>query len=239
MTGLTFTDYVLALPGIALALTIHEYFKAVVSYRLGDPYPKLHGRMRGNLKNHLEPIGFLFMLLYGYGWGLPANTTNTYYKDRKTGTLITYTAPTLINLLFAFAFFMALLAIKQISYSLGLVLPLNSHGFDQGIQTIGALGYSLKDIFTREPLILFITGTLYQIFFIFVRCNLSVAFINLIPIYPLDGAAILENYLTGETKYKYVQYKSILLLILIFLFISGFINALFDPLILSLMRPIQ
>ena len=239
MRGLILADYILALPGIAFALSIHEYFKALVSFRLGDPYPKLHGRLRANPKNHFEPIGFLLMLLYGYGWGLPVNTSSTYYKDKKTGILITYTAPSLINLIFAFAFFVLLLAIKQISYTLGLVLPLNSQGFAQSLRTINAFGYSLNNIFSREPIILFLSGTLYQIIFLFVKYNLSAALVNLIPIYPLDGSAILENYLPGEKKYKYNQYKSFLLAILIFLFISGFVNTLFDPVIHSLIRPIQ
>ncbi|MDR2650150.1 MAG: hypothetical protein LBB94_10605, partial [Clostridiales bacterium] len=193
MRGLTLINYILALPGIASALTIHDYFKALVSYRLGDPYPKLHGRLRAS--NHLEPVGFLLALVYGYGWGLPVNTSNIYYKNRKLGTLITYAAPSIINLLFASSFFMLLSAAKQVSYTLGLGLPLSGQGFAQSIQTISGYGYTLKNIFSPTPILLFLSGTIYQIFYSFVRYNLSAALISLIPLYPLDGAVILENYL--------------------------------------------
>jgi len=236
MRGLTLINYILALPGIAFALTIHEYFKALVSFRLGDPYPKLHGRLRANPKIHIEPIGFLLMLLYGYGWGLPVNTSRTYYKDKKMGTLITYTAPSLVNLLFAFAFFVLLLSAKEVSYAMGLGLPLNSQGFAQSVQTIAASGYNLL---SPGPIISFLTGTLYQIVYLFIRYNLSAAIVNLIPVYPLDGSFLLENFLSGENRCKLGLYKRTLLILLLFLFMSGFINALFDPIIYALLRPIN
>jgi len=236
MRGLALVNYILTLPGITLAIIIHEYTKASISYRLGDPYPKLHGRLRIGFRNHFEPIGFLLMLLYGYGWGKPVKTSDTYYKDKKLGTLITHAAPLLINLLFAFTFFIVLLTVKQISYTMGYSLPLGSQGFMQSIQTIKGLGYTEM---SAQPVLLVITGALYQMFYMFVRSSLSIAFINLIPIYPLDGSDILENYLPPEYRYKFGQYKGILLLILLLLFIFGYINAAFDPLILYLLKAVQ
>jgi len=239
MRGLELANYVLALPGIVFALTIHEYFKASISYRLGDPYPKLHGRLHFKYRSHFEPIGFLLMLLYGYGWGKPVITSDTYYKDKKSGALITYAAPIFINMLFAFTFFIILLAVKQLSYTLGCSLPLGSQGFIQSIRTVGGLGYGIGNIFSAQPAIIILTGVLYQIIYLFVRCNLSVALINLIPIYPLDGAALLENYLPPEYRYKFGQYKGILLPVLLLLFIFGFVNALLDPVILFLLKAVQ
>ncbi|MDR1559649.1 MAG: site-2 protease family protein, partial [Clostridiales bacterium] len=237
--GLTLINYILALPGIAFALTIHEYFKALFSYRLGDPYPKLQGRLRANPKSHFEPIGFLLMLLYGYGWGLPVNTSSTYYKNRKSGTIITYAAPSLINLLFAFAAFTLLLAAKQISYTLGLGLPLNSQGFAQSVETLSGYGYTAANLFSPEPILLVVSGTVYQILYMFARCNLAAALINLIPLYPLDAAVILENCLPAEHKYKFRGYRGMTLTILSLLFVSGFINIVFDPVIHLLLRAVE
>ena len=232
-------DYILALPGIALALTIHGYFQASISRKLGDPYPKLHGRLRASPRKHLELTGFLLMLLYGYGWGMPVTTSDTYYKNKKLGKLITYAAPSLINLLFAFTFFVFLLVIKQLFYALSLDLPLSSQGFAHSLQTINAIGFTAENLFSMKSALFIVSGSIYQILFMFVKYNLAAAFINLIPIYPLDGFAILENYLPAEYRYKYSQYKNILLLILLLLFISGFINALFDPVVHFLLRAIQ
>ena len=239
MRGLALANYVLALPGAAAALMIHEYFKASVSYRLGDPYPKLNGRLRFSPVSQLEPIGFLLMLLYGYGWGKPVNTSDTYYKDRRMGTIITYIIPSLINLLFAFVFFIILTAAKQFSYTTGYSLPLSSQGFAQGIQAVGASGYGVSGIFSAQSALLFISGTVYQIMYIFTRCSLSVAFVNLIPIYPLDASALLDYCLPPEFRYTFGQYKGILVMILILLFMTGVINAIFDPAVTFFLRSVQ
>ena len=240
LRGITLlAGYILSLPGIALALTIHEYFKALTSFRLGDSYPRLRGRLSADPKKHFEPIGFLFMLLYGYGWGMPVNTSDTYYKDKKFGALITYTVPSLINLLFAFTFFITLLTVKQLAYTLGYDMPLNSRGFAQSLMIAGGFAYSSGNSLSAGPIVTIITCTIYQIIYMFVKCNLSVAFINLIPIYPLDGSAILEHCLPPEYRYKFGQYKGILFPILILLFIFGFVNAIFDPVIDLLLRSVK
>jgi Zn-dependent protease len=238
MRGIVLANYILALPGIVFAVAIHEYFKASISYRLGDPYPKLHGRLRFSPLRHLEPIGFLLMLLYGYGWGKPVATSDTYYKDRKRGAVLTYAAPSFINLLAAFAVFILLLAAKNIAFSLGCSLPLSSQGFALGLQTIAGLGYTGNAVFSAQPALLVATGTLYQIGYMFVRYNVAIAFINLIPIYPLDGSAILEAFLPPAYRYKFGEYKSILVPILLLLFIVGFVNAAFDPLLRMILQAI-
>jgi hypothetical protein len=76
--------------GSFFAITLHEYVKAWVSNKLGDPLPKARGRLTLNPLNHFEPLGFICMVLTGYGWGKPVSTAAIYYKDRKKGTMLTY-----------------------------------------------------------------------------------------------------------------------------------------------------
>jgi len=238
MRGIVLINYILAIPGILLATTIHEYFKALLSHRLGDPHPKLKGRLRLNPKRHFEPIGFLLMLLTGYGWGLPVKTTNTYYKDRKIGTLTTYVAPCLINLLFASVLFMLLLGVRQLSLSEEHTLAFSSEGFALSLHSIRALEHSAVYRPSHGPALLIVSGILYQILYMAARFNLAIGIINIIPIYPLGASAILECYLPGEKKYRYIQIRNLLLFVLLILFMSGIINSLFDPLINSLLGPI-
>ena len=47
---------------LTLAITVHEYAHAYVSYRLGDPTPKAEGRLTLNPIKHLDPIGLLFLV---------------------------------------------------------------------------------------------------------------------------------------------------------------------------------
>lgn len=91
----------LGIPAVMIATTIHEFTRAAVSTALGDKIPKEEGRLTLNPFNHFEPIGMIIMLVSGFGWGRPVNTSSLYYKDRKKGVLITAIAPTVANLVLA------------------------------------------------------------------------------------------------------------------------------------------
>jgi Zn-dependent protease len=41
---------------LAVSIGMHEYAHAYVSYRLGDPTPKIQGRLTPNPLKHLDPI---------------------------------------------------------------------------------------------------------------------------------------------------------------------------------------
>lgn len=71
----------LTLPGLILALTIHEYSHAVVSDRLGDPTPSAQGRLTLNPLAHLDPVGTIFLVFAGFGWGKPVQIDNRYYRN--------------------------------------------------------------------------------------------------------------------------------------------------------------
>jgi Zn-dependent protease len=63
------------LVGIAVALvvgiTFHEFSHALIADQLGDHRPRALGRVSLNPLRHLDPLGALFFLLAGFGWGKP------------------------------------------------------------------------------------------------------------------------------------------------------------------------
>lgn len=88
-----------------IAIFIHEFTKALTSYLLGDKSVKNNGQLTLNPFKYFEPIGFLLMLFFGYGWGKPVETNSLYYKNKSKGTLITYTMPIIANFIFAIIFY--------------------------------------------------------------------------------------------------------------------------------------
>ena len=48
---------------LAVSIGMHEYAHAYVSYRLGDPTPKLQGRLTPNPIKHIDPIGFIMVFV--------------------------------------------------------------------------------------------------------------------------------------------------------------------------------
>ncbi len=110
-------DELLILPGIIIGLSFHEAAHALVSYKLGDPTPKLQGRVTLNPLAHIDPIGFITLLFIGFGWGVPVEIDPRYYKNRRGGELLVSLAGVTTNLIMAVVFALLFrLAANTISY---------------------------------------------------------------------------------------------------------------------------
>jgi Zn-dependent protease len=94
----------LLLPGIIIGLSFHEFAHGIVSYKLGDPTPKVQGRLTLNPMAHIDPIGFLCLFFAGFGWGIPVEIDPRYYKHRRRDELMVSLAGVLMNLLIAILF---------------------------------------------------------------------------------------------------------------------------------------
>jgi Zn-dependent protease len=61
-----------------LAVTMHEVAHGFIAERLGDPTARLLGRLTLNPVKHLDPIGTIALLVFGFGWArpVPVNQNN-------------------------------------------------------------------------------------------------------------------------------------------------------------------
>jgi Zn-dependent protease len=57
--------------GLVAAITVHEFAHAFVADKLGDPTPRMQGRVTLNPLAHLDPLGTLALFLTRFGWGRP------------------------------------------------------------------------------------------------------------------------------------------------------------------------
>lgn len=64
-------SFLIWVAALMAAITIHEFSHAYVADRLGDPTPKLAGRLTLNPLAHLDPLGTLMLILVRFGWGKP------------------------------------------------------------------------------------------------------------------------------------------------------------------------
>ena len=74
MIGTLFSSpvtFLTSLLAIIAAISIHEFSHAWAADRLGDPTPRLQGRLTLNPRAHLDPIGTLMLILFRFGWGRP------------------------------------------------------------------------------------------------------------------------------------------------------------------------
>ena len=80
---------------LVVAITVHEFAHAAAADRLGDPTPRLSGRLTLNPLAHLDPLGTAALLLIGFGWGKPV-TFDPYNlrSPRRDAALISLAGPT-------------------------------------------------------------------------------------------------------------------------------------------------
>ncbi len=89
---------------LILALTVHEFAHAWVADRLGDPTPRLQGRISLNPLKHLDPIGTLAMLLTNFGWGKPVQIDPYNFKNPVKDSALVALAGPVVNIIMAVAF---------------------------------------------------------------------------------------------------------------------------------------
>jgi len=95
---------IVTLLGIIYALTIHEFSHAFSATLLGDDTAKDSGRLSLNPLTHIDFIGFLMLLLIGFGWGKPVSFNPNNLKNQKWGPAIIGFAGPLSNIISAFIF---------------------------------------------------------------------------------------------------------------------------------------
>lgn len=94
--------YLMRVPVILLAISIHESAHAYVSDKLGDPTARYAGRISLNPLRHLNPIGMIMMLLVGFGWASPVMINPRNFKKPKLGMALSALAGPVSNLILGF-----------------------------------------------------------------------------------------------------------------------------------------
>lgn len=97
-------EMLLLLPAIILGLTFHEYMHGQVADLLGDHTARNLGRLTLNPIPHIDPVGFIMLILFKFGWAkpVPINPLN-FRGDMKRGILLVSLAGPATNMLLAIA----------------------------------------------------------------------------------------------------------------------------------------
>ncbi|MBT4857030.1 site-2 protease family protein [Candidatus Uhrbacteria bacterium] len=68
---------------ILMSLTVHEFAHALAAERLGDRTAEAMGRLTLNPVAHIDPVGFIPLLLLGFGWAKPVPFNPYNLEDPK------------------------------------------------------------------------------------------------------------------------------------------------------------
>lgn len=109
---------------LVVGLSFHEFGHAAMATKLGDPTPRLQGRLTLNPMAHLDMVGGILLLVmafarFGFAYGKPVQTNPMYYKDYRFGRIAVALAGPAMNLCLA----MLAIALGFVMFSSGLEPP--------------------------------------------------------------------------------------------------------------------
>lgn len=77
----------LIIPGILIVFTFHSFIRALIAYKLGDKSQKMQGNLSLDPFVHIDIIGFIMIVLAGFGWGKDAEINKYAFKNSKKDNL--------------------------------------------------------------------------------------------------------------------------------------------------------
>jgi Zn-dependent protease len=191
---------------LVVAIILHEISHGVVALLFGDDTARRAGRLTLNPIPHIDPFGSIIMPAIGalsgipvIGWAKPVPVNPNRLRNQRRDMLIVSLAGPTTNLVLMFA--SALVARH-------LYRPL--------------FGIRGLVIISEQPLAV-------QIAWAFAVVNLFLGLFNLLPIPPLDGAALLERVLPREWLPRWRAFQPYGVLLLLVLVLWGGTGKVLDP----------
>ena len=160
----------LTIPGVIIAISLHEFAHAWMAVRLGDDTPLRQGRLSIDPLKHLDPIGIMMLMFCGIGWGRPVqiDSSNFNPKYRRNGEALVSLAGPLMNFIIAF--------ILTLIY--GLILK-----------------FAVASFLSTTPGRVILTMIQSAIIM-----NIGLGVFNLIPLPPLDGSKIFIRFMPYNVR---------------------------------------
>jgi Zn-dependent protease len=204
---------------LLLSLSVHESAHAWTADALGDPTARYLGRVTLNPLMHADPIGTVLFPLLGmfsgimFGWAKPVPVNVNRLRNPKRDHMLVAAAGPISNLLIAGGLFLLLMILKATSPETSNIIRYVAASAAEGAMPRG------NGIIT--PLML--------VAFYGVWINIILAVFNLIPVAPLDGAAVLSGLLPNGLGRVINQFQRYGFVILVLLLVTGAAAELYMP----------
>lgn len=126
MFDFSLTGLIAGLPGLVIALVIHEYAHAKAADVMGDFTPRMTGRLTLNPMAHIDPIGLIMLLVVRFGWAKPVMINARNFRNWRQGELLVAVAGPVANLMVAFISLLAMAVLFKLGmFSEGVRLVLS------------------------------------------------------------------------------------------------------------------
>ena len=112
------------IPGLLIALVIHEYAHAQVADWMGDDTPRMMGRLTLNPVAHIDPVGLIMLLVARFGWAKPVMINPGNFRNWRKGEVCVALAGPVSNLITAFVALVVQLVFAKLQLFSSTALPM-------------------------------------------------------------------------------------------------------------------
>ena len=177
---LYFIDILLRLPGVIVAVMVHGFAQALASTALGSKEPRAQKKLTLDPITHTDPVGFLCLLLFRFGWAYPVPADFRHKSYPKLRRFVAIFAGPFANLLVSFVGLFAL-----IPFALPQVIT----------------------FFNSSQVLVWTYGIIKTTIQSFCLINANIAIFNMIPLPPLDGFRLLSVFIPRSAYKNMMRYE--------------------------------
>lgn len=112
------------IPGLLIALVIHEYAHAQVADWMGDDTPRMMGRLILNPVAHIDPVGLMMLLVARFGWAKPVMINPGNFRNWRKGEICVALAGPVSNLITGFIALVVQLIFAKLNLFTSTALPM-------------------------------------------------------------------------------------------------------------------
>ena len=176
----------LTIPTVLIALSVHEAAHGYIACKMGDRTAYNLGRVTLNPAKHLNPIGTIMMLVFGFGWANPVPIHARNFKNPKWGMALTAIAGPVSNLLLGGA---GAVVFSVVFFLVNGIIP------------------AYAPHVAEEYYFAVTSGIFTDFLMYFSLINFIYAAFNLIPLPPFDGSRFFFTFLPEKWYFGIMKFE--------------------------------
>lgn len=215
---------------LLFSLCVHEASHATTAYLLKDDTAKRLGRMTLNPIAHISLVGTVIFPLLGLftgwpfiGWAkpVPVDPRNLSTKSKRLGYAMVSAAGPASNLALTLVFLpvAAFMARGLGGASPQVRVAVFNAGLTANLEALGGLGLAPAQVVAMA-----LAGTLVWI-------NLLLAFFNMLPFGPLDGAGVIRGFLPWRLLPKFDRAQPVMGILILVAALTGLLGYILIPML--------